>query len=70
MPEITRLNDIQEKFAVISTIPTETGWKVEIVAENTGNYKAKTIDPNLEHAYVRFIDRHFGAEIKNEVLAE
>jgi len=65
-----QLADIQEKFAVISTIPTESGWRVEVVTDNTGKYKSINIDPNLEHAYVRFIDQHFGAEIKDEILAE
>ncbi len=65
-----QLSDIQEKFAVISTIPTETGWKVEVVAETTDGYKSKNIDPNLEHAYVRFIDRHFDPEIKQDLLVE
>jgi len=65
-----QLSEIQEKFAVISTIPTETGWKVEVVAENTDGYNTKKIYPNLEHAYVRFIDHHYGTEIKEEILAE
>lgn len=64
------LNEIQEKFAVISTIPTETGWRVEGVANDTGEYPARNIEPNLEHAYVHFIDRHFDEERKGEFLAE
>jgi len=64
------LHEIQEKFAVISTIPTETGWRVEVVTDDTGKYPARNIEPNLEHAYVHFIDRHFDEERKGEFLAE
>jgi ABC-type multidrug transport system ATPase subunit len=59
----TDLISIQEKYAVISTTPSELGWKVQVVAKDTGNYPSKTIDPNLEHAYVHFIDQHYDAEI-------
>jgi len=62
------LTAIQEKYAVISTIPAETGWKVQVVAKETGNYPSVTIDPNLEHAYVHFIEQHYDAEIKPDLL--
>lgn len=59
---------IQEKYAVISTIPSESGWKAQVVAEYTGKYPSKIIDPNLEHAYVHFIEQHYDAEIKPDLL--
>jgi len=62
------LTAIQEKYAVISTIPAESGWKVQVVAKNTGNYPSVRIDPNLEHAYVHFIEQHYDAEIKPDLL--
>jgi ABC-2 type transport system ATP-binding protein len=46
------LETIKEKYPVISTIPSESGWEVQVVAEEINDYSAKTIDPNLEHAYV------------------
>jgi ABC-2 type transport system ATP-binding protein len=64
------LHEIQEKFAVTSTIPTESGWRVEVVTDDPGEYAAHNIEPNLEHAYVHFIDRHFDEERKVEFLAE
>ena len=51
------LTTIQEKYAVISTIPSELGWKVQVVTKDTGKYPSISIDPNLEHAYVHFIDQ-------------
>ena len=56
------LTTIQEKYAVISTIPSESGWKVQVVAKNTGKYPSISIDPNLEHAYVHFIDQYYDSE--------
>jgi len=48
--------DVKEKFNVISTIPSINGWDVQVVAENTGNYPSILIEPNLEHAYVYFME--------------
>jgi ABC-type multidrug transport system ATPase subunit len=59
---------IQEKYAVISTIPSESGWKVQVVAKHTDHYPSVTIDPNLEHAYVHFIEEHYDAEAKPDLL--
>ena len=62
------LTIIQEKYAVISTIPSESGWKVQVVAKDTGSYPSVNIDPNLEHAYVHFIEEHYDAEIKPDLV--
>lgn len=48
----SELEAIKEKYPVISTIPSETGWEVQVIAKEINDYPAKTIDPNLEHAYV------------------
>lgn len=50
------LSQIKEKFPIISTIPSEGGWEIQIVAENPEGYSAKPINPNIEHAYVYFMD--------------
>jgi ABC-2 type transport system ATP-binding protein len=47
---------IKEKFNVVSTLPTGDGWEVQVVADFINGYKAKKIDPNLEHGYVYFIE--------------
>jgi ABC-type multidrug transport system ATPase subunit len=61
------LNDIKEQFAVISTIPSEFGWKVQVVAENIESFTGVPIEPNLEHAYVHFIEQHYKFEDKLEI---
>lgn len=48
--------EINEKYPVISTIPTEGGWEVQVVAEEINGYHGKQIEPNLEHAYVFFME--------------
>jgi ABC-2 type transport system ATP-binding protein len=49
--------EINEKYPVISTIPTAGGWEIQVVAEDINGYDGTQIDPNLEHAYVFFMER-------------
>ncbi len=56
----SELDEIKSKFPVISTIPAETGWEVQVVAEQLDGYPGKPVDPNLEHAYVYFIEYKLG----------
>ena len=48
--------EINEKFPVISTIPIDGGWEVQVVSEDISGYQGKPIAPNLEHAYVHFME--------------
>lgn len=48
--------EINEKYPVISTIPIEGGWEVQVVSESINGYQGKQIAPNLEHAYVHFME--------------
>lgn len=48
--------EINEKYPVISTIPTAGGWEVQVVSNNINGYKGRLITPNLEHAYVHFME--------------
>ena len=47
---------IKEKFQVISTIPDQEGWEVQVVAEDIDGFSGKQIAPNLEHGYVYFME--------------
>jgi len=47
---------VKENYPIISTIPSDGGWDIQIVAENTEGLQAKAITPNIEHAYVYFMD--------------
>lgn len=48
--------EINDKYPVISTIPTDIGWEIQVVADDINGYYGKEIDPNLEHAYVYFME--------------
>lgn len=48
--------EINEKYPVISTIPIDGGWEVQVVSEEINGYYGEQIAPNLEHAYVHFME--------------
>ncbi len=47
---------MKEEFPIISTIPSGTGWEIQFVGEKPSNMNAYRVDPNLEHAYVHYMD--------------
>lgn len=47
---------LKEKYAVTSTIPSEDGWEIQLVGEKLALHSAVEIEPNLEHAYVYFME--------------
>ncbi|MFC1490503.1 ABC transporter ATP-binding protein [Candidatus Latescibacterota bacterium] len=44
----------QSLFRVISTVPMDGIWKVQIVGEKPEKYSPVAIEPSLEHAYMHF----------------
>lgn len=48
--------DIKDKYPIISTIPATGGLEIQVVAEQVEGYSCKPIEPNLEHAYVYYMD--------------
>lgn len=49
---------LKERYPIISTIPSEKGWEVQLVADKLDGFDAKHFEPNLEHGYVYFMDYH------------
>ncbi len=47
---------MKEKYAITSTIPSDDGWEIQLVAETFEHNGAIEIEPNLEHAYVYFME--------------
>jgi len=47
---------INEKYPVISNVPTSEGWEIQVVADSINGYNGYNISPNLEHAYVYFME--------------
>ena len=51
------LEKIKESYPVISTVMMEKGWEVVVVADELSGYPAEKMEPDLEHAYVHFMDK-------------
>jgi ABC-type multidrug transport system ATPase subunit len=51
--ELTKIGNL---YPVISTIPYGTNWEVQIVADRIEGYEAEPYPPNLEHAYVYYME--------------
>lgn len=51
LPAVDRL------YPVISTIPSGTGWEVQVVADEIAGYDAEPYPPTLEHAYVYYMEK-------------
>lgn len=59
----SELEEIKQKYPVIATIPSENGWEVEVVADELKEFPGKEIEPNLEHAYVYFMEYKLQASL-------
>jgi len=53
-----QLNEIEKKYPIIATIPFGKGWEVYVVADNVSGYNAEPFTPNLEYAYVYFMEHN------------
>jgi ABC-2 type transport system ATP-binding protein len=62
------LDSIRERYSVISTVSIADGWEVQIVGENPDGFKKEPIEPNLEHAYVHFLEQKLGGKFDHTFL--
>jgi ABC-2 type transport system ATP-binding protein len=51
-----RFDEANLTFNVISSMPSVEGWELDIVTDNPNGFSAKEIEPNLEHAYVYYME--------------
>jgi ABC-type multidrug transport system ATPase subunit len=51
------LGRIDAQYPVITTIPSGTGWEVQVVADEIKGFNAEPYPPNLEHAYVYYMEK-------------
>lgn len=51
-----QLHEIDKQYPVISTIPSGLGWEVQVVADEVKGFDAQPYPPNLEHAYVYYME--------------
>ena len=56
--EITQLQyeELKEEVPIIATIPSGEGWEIQFVGKKPEYIDALPVDPNLEHAYVYYMD--------------
>ena len=48
--------ELKVEFPIISTIPSGAGWEIQFVGDKPKSLDAVSVDPNLEHAYVHYMD--------------
>jgi len=53
----------KEEYDIISTIPVENGWEVQIVSDLPPDGNAVEIEPNIEHAYVYYMEHKIHADL-------
>lgn len=56
---------IDKIYPVITTVPSGTGWEVQVVADEIVGYDAEPYPPNLEHAYVYFMENKLNRWVEN-----
>jgi ABC-2 type transport system ATP-binding protein len=54
---------VRENYNIISTIPVDTGWEVQIVSDERPDFNSSDIIPNIEHAYVYYMEHKIHADI-------
>ena len=54
----SEFQEINEKFPVITTVPVPKGWELQIVSDEKPHELAEPYEPNLEHAYVYFLENN------------
>ncbi|MDZ7263223.1 MAG: ABC transporter ATP-binding protein [candidate division KSB1 bacterium] len=63
----SELEFIKEKYPVIATVPSDKGWEVQVVADKLDGFSGRLIEPNLEHAYVYFMEYELGQALNGEL---
>jgi ABC-2 type transport system ATP-binding protein len=51
------LDSIKADYPVVTSVPVDTGWEVQVVADRLDGFSGRPIEPNLEHAYVYFMEK-------------
>lgn len=54
LPE--EMDAVKLRYPVVSSVPSVTGYELRLVADSVADRPAAAVDPNLEDAYVYFMD--------------
>ncbi|MFC2089437.1 ABC transporter ATP-binding protein [Bacteroidota bacterium] len=50
---------LKDDYPIISTVPIKGGWEIQFVGKKPEFIKAEALPPNLEHAYVHYMENNF-----------
>lgn len=56
-------NVLKTRYSVVSTIPVDGKWEVQLIATDRPHPAATNANPNLEHAYVYFMENELGVSL-------
>ncbi|MDR0844368.1 MAG: ABC transporter ATP-binding protein [Tannerella sp.] len=56
MVTANELAEVDKRYPIITTIPSDSGWEVQVVADEVVGFQAEACPPNLEHAYVYYME--------------
>lgn len=59
---------IDKKYPVITTVPSGTGWEIQVVADEIVGYDAEPYPPNIEHAYVYFMEKKLNRWVEDKTI--
>jgi ABC-2 type transport system ATP-binding protein len=62
------MDSIGNKFPITTTIPVDEGWEIEVVSDDPSPFTGIKVEPNLEHAYVYFMDKN--SDLSNNLLID
>lgn len=51
-----QFQEVNDKYPVVTTIPIKGGWELQVVADEVKGYDCEPFPPNLEHAYVYYME--------------
>ncbi|MDZ7740092.1 MAG: ABC transporter ATP-binding protein [Bacteroidales bacterium] len=54
-------DSIKDSYHIISSIPSEKGWDAQVVADDVSGFDSQVLEPNLEHAYVYYMEHKINA---------
>jgi len=61
------LEQLKQDHIVTSTVPAVEGWLVDVISRETPPGKLLPLEPNLEHAYVCFMELEAGETVLEEL---
>jgi ABC-2 type transport system ATP-binding protein len=61
---------IRKKYSVIASVPSRHGLEVQVVGDHLEGFTGREIEPNLEHAYVYFLEKRASEAADYALLEE